>query len=129
MNLFTEYRKKIFKSLKKLEKKKVIKIPSKLNSLTVELPPMNQNADISCNAAMILAKINNTSPAKLGEILKKYFLSNFDEFENIEIAGPGFLNFHFNISFWKKYLKKIIRLDSKYGANISHKKKYNIEFV
>ena len=79
MNLFLEYQKKIFNTLKNLEKKKLIQIPSQLN-LTVELPPKNQKADISCNAAMILAKLNNNSPAKLAEILKKHLLLNFKEF-------------------------------------------------
>ena len=61
MNLFLDYQKKIFSSLKDLEKKKVIQIPLKLKSFAVELPPKNQKADISCNAAMILAKNNNSS--------------------------------------------------------------------
>ena len=118
MNLFLDYQKKIFNNLKNLGKKKLIQIPSQLN-LTVELPPKNQNADISCNAAMILAKINNNSPVKLAEIFKKHLLLNFKEFESIEIAGPGFLNIYFHISFWKEYLSNIIQLDSKYGSNRS----------
>ncbi len=69
MNLFLDYQKKIFNSLKKLERKKLIEIPSNLKHFTVELPPKNQKADISCNAAMILAKVNNSSPIKLAEIL------------------------------------------------------------
>ena len=128
MNLFLDYQKKIFNNLKNLGKKKLIQIPSQLN-LTVELPPKNQNADISCNAAMILAKINNKSPVKLAEIFKKHLLLNFKEFESIEIAGPGFLNICFHISFWKEYLTKVIKLDSKYGSIKNFKKKYNIEFV
>ena len=129
MNLLLHYQKKIFNSLKNLEKKKLIQISSQLKRFTVELPPKNHKADISCNAAMILAKVNKTSPIKLGEILKKHLLSNFKEFKSIEIAGPGFLNICFNISFWKEYLTKIIKLDSKYGSNTTFKKKYNIEFV
>jgi arginyl-tRNA synthetase len=66
---------------------------------------------------------------KLAEIFKKHLLSKFKEFKNVEIAGPGFLNIHFHISFWKEYLTKVIQLDSKYGSNKSFKKKYNIEFV
>ena len=128
MNLFLDYQKKIFNCLKNLEKKKLIQIPSQLN-LTVELPPKNQRADISCNAAMILAKINNNSSAKLAEILKEYLLFNFKEFKSIEIAGPGFLNICFHISFWNEYLTKIIKLDTKYGSYRTFKKKYNIEFV
>ena len=129
MNLLLHYQKKIFNSLKNLEKKKLIQISSQLKRFTVELPPKNHKADISCNAAMILAKVNKTSPVNLGEILKKHLLSNFKEFKSIEIAGPGFLNICFHISFWNEYLIKIIKSNSKYGSNTTFKKKYNIEFV
>ena len=129
MNLFLDYQNKIFNSLKNLEKKKLIQIPSQLKNFTVELPPKNQNADISCNAAMILAKDNNISPIKLAEIIKKHLLSKFKEFKSIEISEPGFINIHFHILFWKKYLNKIIQSGSKYGSNRLSKKKYNIEYV
>ena len=85
MNLFLDYQKKIFNSLKSLEKRKIIHIPSKLKNFTVELAPKNQKADISCNAAMILAKANNNSPIKLAEILKKHLLTNFIELLNFSV--------------------------------------------
>ena len=129
MNLFYNYQEKIFNSLKILDKRKIIHIPKKLKSFTVELPPKNQKADISCNAAMILAKVNNISPVKLAEILKKHLLLNFAEFKSIEIAGPGFLNIYFHIFFWAEYLTKVIKLSFKYGSNKVSKKNYNIEFV
>ena len=129
MNLFFDYQHKIFNSLKNFEKKKLIKIPDQIKNFTVELPPKNQKADISCNAAMILAKVNNTSAVKLAEVLKEHLLSKFREFKSIEIAGPGFLNIYFQTSFWNQYLTKIIKLNYKYGSNRSTKKKYNIEFV
>ena len=78
MNLFLEYQKKIFKTLKKLEKKKLIQIPSNLNFI-VELPPQNQQADLSCNVAMTLAKLNKSSPVKLAEILRRHLLINFKD--------------------------------------------------
>jgi len=117
MNLFSDYQKKIFNSLKDLKKKKIIQIPSKLKSITIELPPKNQMADISCNAAMILAKVNNSSPVKLAEIFKKHLLSKFKEFKNVEIAGSGFLNIHFHISFWKEYLTKWVLNVTLKGTN------------
>jgi len=129
MNLFSDYQKKIFKNLKNLEKKKIIKIPQSLKSITVELPPKNEDAHLSCNAAMILAKKNDSSPEKLAEVLKKHLLLNFKEFKNIEVAKPGFLNIYFHTYFWKDHLTKLIELDSKYGSNTTIKKKYNIEFV
>ena len=57
MNLFSEYQKKIFISLKNLEKDKIIKIPLQFKKFNIELPPKDQKAHISCNAAMILASI------------------------------------------------------------------------
>ena len=127
MNLLSYYQNKIFNCLKKLEKKKIIEISKQLKKISVEMPPRNHQADLSCNAAMILSKYNNVSPIELGKTLKKNLLSNFNEFKNIEIAGPGFLNISFKISFWKEYLNKIIKLDSKYGSNTDDIKKYNIE--
>jgi arginyl-tRNA synthetase len=129
MNLFLDYQKKIFKYLKILENKKLLHIPKNIKNFTIELPPKNQKADISCNAAMVLAKSNKTSPIILAEIIQKHLLLKFKEFNNIQIAGPGFLNISFHSFFWKDYLKKIIIKDSKYGSYATSKKKYNIEFV
>ena len=119
MNLFIDYQNKIYKSLKTLEKKKLLKIPSKIKTFTVELPPKNLKADISCNAAMVLAKANNKSPIELAEFLKNHLNSYFNEFKNIEIAKPGFINVNFHTSFWKKYLIKTINLNRNYGSNKS----------
>ena len=58
MNLFLDYQVKILLLLKKLKKKNIINLPSNLRSIVVELPPKDQDAIMSCNAAMILAKAN-----------------------------------------------------------------------
>ncbi len=129
MNLFFEYQEKIFKFLKILEKKKIIKIPSHIKGINIELPPHNQKADISCNASMVLAKANNLKPDEFAEILKKHLLNKFKEFKYIDIAKPGFLNIFFHSYFWNEHLNKVISLDSKYGSIKCSKKKYNIEFV
>ena len=129
MNLFLDYQKKIFNILKTLEKKNVIKIPTDFKNILVQLPPKNKKADMSCNAAMILAKSNNTSPLNLAEIIKKHLLMEFKEFNNIEVAEPGFLNICFKNLFWKEYLTKIIKMNTSYGSAKSIRKKYNIEFV
>ena len=129
MNIFLYYQERIISTLKDLEKKKIIKIPTKFKGFSVELPPKNTKAAISCNAALILAKHNNISTLDLATILKKKFLYIFNEFESIEVAGPGFLNINFDINFWRKHLLKIVQLNKKYGSAITNKKKYNIEFV
>ena len=129
MNLLLDYQKKFLNYLKKLKKKNIINLPNSFKSLTVELPPKDHKADMSCNVAMILAKFNKKSPIDFADILKKKFLENFDEFEKINVAKPGFLNINFKIDFWKDYLLKIIQYKSKYGSHRSLQLKYNIEFV
>ena len=84
---------------------------------------------MSCNVAMLLSKINKKSPLDLAKILKDYFLENFNEFEKIEIAKPGFMNIFFKRNFWESFLLKIIEANTSYGKNDSKKLKYNIEFV
>ena len=129
MNLFSDYQSKILEHLKKLKSKKIIKLPAELKSFNVGLPPKNQKADMSCNAALLIAKINDKSALDFAEILKKKFLEDFKEFEKIEIAKPGFLNIFFKINFWENYIKKIVKSDKKFGSTKNLKKKYNIEFV
>ena len=129
MNLFLNYHDKFLNYLEKLEKNKIINLPESINNLTVELPPKNNEGSISCNAAMILAKFNQKSPMDIADILKKYFLENFKEFEKIDIAKPGFLNINFTIDFWRDFISKIIELDKNYGSSKRSRKKYNIEFV
>ena len=62
MNIFSIYFEKIKKFLIDLEKNKQIKISADLNKLTIELTPKNLQGDISCNAALVLSKINNKKP-------------------------------------------------------------------
>ena len=113
MNLFADYQKKIFKSLKYLEKKNKIKVPSFLKNLTIELPPKNQDGDISCNAAMLLSKSNNISSVELAKIIRNHLLLKFKEFKHISVDGPGFINIHFHSSFWNILRRNTETLGSK----------------
>ena len=85
--------------------------------------------DISCNVAMILAKVNEKSPLDIGAVLKKKLLENFNEFEKIDLVKPGFLNLYFKIHFWKNFLLRTIEANSNYGSHKESQMKYNIEFV
>ena len=58
MNIFSIYLEKIKEFLIYLEKDKQIIFPDNLNQLSIELPPKNMKGDISCNAALLLSKVN-----------------------------------------------------------------------
>jgi len=129
MNLLLDYKNKILKLIASLEKDKILSLPRNFIYITIELPPKDVDADISCNAAMLLSKINNTTALKLAEILKKNILKNFKEIEKIDISKKGFLNISFKYEFWNIYLLEIVKNKSSYGANKNNAKKYNVEFV
>ena len=109
MNLFLEYQKEISNYLLILKKKKHIYLPKDLNKLKIELPPKKVRADFSCNAALILSKINKKDSMDLANFLKELFLKNFKEFEKIDTIKPGFLNISLKIDFWEKFLFKLIK--------------------
>ena len=129
MNLFNDYKVKIQSSLIKLQKEKIISLPNKNFNFTVELPPKNQDSHISCNVAMLLSKHNKRDPFDLAKDLSNLFLDKFNEFEKIEAAKPGFINFYFKIEFWRNYLFTIIENNKTFGSNRNKKEKYNVEFV
>ncbi len=129
MNLLLDYKNKILKLLQSLAKDKIIVLPINFSNFSVELPPKSVEADISCNVLMILAKINNTSPLKLGENLKKVMLKNFDEIDKIHITKKGFLNIVLKNKFWSSYLFEVVKNKLSYGSNKKTSKNYNVEFV
>ena len=99
-----------------------------LDNINIEKPPEKFNFDLSSNAALILSKKINANPRELANKIKNLLLSEIDDFETIEIAGPGFLNIKLSDKAWLKNISYIYKNKKKYGSN-NFKKKYNVEFV
>tara|TARA_B100000029_G_scaffold419534_1_gene425077 strand:- start:1508 stop:3235 length:1728 start_codon:yes stop_codon:yes gene_type:complete len=128
MNIFEIYKDKINEIVKK-SKDKII-LPENLASINLSVPPNQFNSDISSNIAMIISKINNSSPFEMAERIKKILSNELPEIKEISIAKPGFLNFKFNNNFWNFFLKDVLIKKDSYGIDLSKKKKkYLIEFV
>ena len=101
MNIFEKYIKKISILIEKNQKKLNLNYLNSFKGMTVEIPPSEINFDLSCNAAMILGKINKVNPKKLAENIKNLILDNLHDFSEINIAGPGFLNLKLSNQFIK----------------------------
>ena len=99
-----------------------------LKNISLEVPPEEFNFDLSCNIAMVLGKANKIKPQDLAIKLKETFLKKIENFSDIEIAGPGFMNIKLSKSALIKNITKILENDKIYGFYKSDKK-YNIEFV
>jgi arginyl-tRNA synthetase len=128
MNIFEIYLKKI-KDLV-IKNSNNLKIESKISfsGTVVESPPQEFNFDLSSNIALVLAKRAKQSPIKLAETLKKLILESLDDFSEISIAGPGFINFRFSTKMYQKLIISILETNKTYGSS-NKNETYNIEFV
>ena len=117
MNIFDHYLEKIKSIIIDLGDKKKIIVPETFDSINAEIPPPKFDCDISTNVAMVLSKLNKTSPIQLAEKLAPEIKNSDDQIENISVAKPGFINIKFKPSFWSNFIKEIIDNAEKFGIN------------
>ena len=128
MNIFSDYLIKILKLIQKASNDNQFKLPEKLSSINVDIPPNKFDGDLSTNVAMVLSKPNNAPPMEIAKTISKLLKENDDNIESIEIIKPGFINIKFNHNFWGEFLNNIIN-QKNYGSTSGENKKYLIEFV
>ena len=100
-----------------------------LRAVTAEPPRELTHGDISTNAAMVLSKSVGRTPRVIAELLATH-LRNNPEVENVEVAGPGFVNLRLNSEFWRTRLKEVLAAGPGYGNSVSGEgRKVNLEYV
>jgi len=84
--------------------------------------------DINANVAMTCAKEFKKNPRQLAQEIADTF--KHEDIARIEVAGPGFLNFFMNPSWYQKLAQEIaVKKESFFTDKPAHAKKINIEFV
>lgn len=85
--------------------------------------------DLSCNAAMVLAKVVGKNPRELALILKETLKDPL--IQSVEIAGPGFINITLTDQAWQQVaLDLFLKKDGNFKINEKDKLlRYQIEFV
>jgi arginyl-tRNA synthetase len=113
-----------------LSKKDILKLNrvDNLSDVNLEVPPEQFNFDLSCNIAMVLGRLNKINPQDLAKKIKELFLKNINNFSEIEIAGPGFLNIKLSKKALINNINSILENNKTYGS-IKSNEFYNIEFV
>ena len=128
MNIFEHYLSEIRKITLSEKDSLQLKDIENLKGVNLEIPPEQFNFDLSCNIAMVLGKKNKINPKTLALELKDIFLTKINNFSEIDIAGPGFLNIKLSKSALLNNIKTILNENEFYGSNKSSET-YNIEFV
>ena len=82
----------------------------------IERPKTREHGDFASNAAMLLAKAARGNPRALAQALVAALPASADV-ARVEIAGPGFINFHLAPGAWQREAATALREGSDYGRN------------
>lgn len=114
----------------KLAQEKALLPQGESAAFSVEVPADRNNGDYSTNAAMVNARTFRLAPRKIAEIISDNADIQNTYFNKVEIAGPGFINFFLDDSYYADILFEILSAGENYGRSDYGKgKKVNVEFV
>jgi arginyl-tRNA synthetase len=86
----------------------------------VEHPADLAHGDYSTNVALVLSKKVDQAPKELAEKIASTAEARLPQFvEKVEVAGPGFINFHLTRDFFKKSVEEIVESGDEFGKNNS----------
>ena len=85
------------------------------NLAMVEIPKDNTKGDYSTNIAMRLTKLLKRAPKEIAEEFRSELLNRLDEVQDIEIAGPGFINFWLKKDAMAGVINTVIDAKDEYG--------------
>lgn len=96
----------------------------------VEIPADTNFGDFAANIAMVGARSFKTAPRKIAEAIISNINTENSGVSKIEIAGPGFINFFVDMSFFASIISLVKEKKENYGkVSIGNNKKLMVEFV
>lgn len=96
---------------------------------TIEPPKEKKFGDMAANIAMVLAKPAKRNPRELASLIAEKLIED-PMIDNVEIAGPGFLNITFSVDFWRNTIAIIEERGESFGSIDQGKgKKVQVEYV
>ena len=103
---------------------------AEVKTAPVEIPKDTANGDFTTTFALAASKALRQPPRNIAQALLDHMDLNGSYFASAEIAGPGFLNFRLNDSWYEGVCAAVEAEGDAYGTNDGLKgKKYMVEFV
>ena len=93
------------------------------SEVTLEHPADLTHGDFSCNVAMVLAKDAGKNPRELAEEIVGA-LSGHEDVAKVEVAGPGFINFHLSENYFTRATEEILANKEAWGRSTMHEGKH-----
>jgi arginyl-tRNA synthetase len=99
-------------------------------SIVLETPKIPAHGDYSTNIAMTMASDQKRPPREIAGIIIDHIKASADVLSEVEVAGPGFINFFIGHGQWYDVLRTVHDRDKAYGTSeVGHGKRVQIEFV
>ena len=96
----------------------------------LETPRHKEHGEFATNVAMQLTKLARKPPRQIAESLVANLDSEKAGVSKVEIAGPGFINFHMDNGYLRDIIPEIFQAGQEYGSSdYGQGKRVNIEFV
>ena len=103
---------------------------AELPDFTIEIPANRDHGDYAVNAAMVWARAFRKAPRQIAEILVKNINTENTYIKGCEIAGPGFINFFLEDTYYADIVTDVLEKKENYGkSDFGQGKKVLVEFV
>lgn len=101
-----------------------------LPAVTLEVPKDKAHGDFATNIAMQLTRIAKQNPRQIAEKLIAHLDKEAAYIDEVEIAGPGFINSRMNKSYLYQVIGQVLEQGNSYGKiNMGKGKRVQVEFV
>ncbi len=119
----------VAQALLDLKRDGVLSADLELPECTIERSRSREHGDYACNMAMPLAKLTGRKPRELAQLLVDS-LPKSQHVERIEIAGPGFINFHLALACRLGVIRRVLDGGEDYGREPEgSRESLTVEFV
>ena len=103
---------------------------AELPNFSIEVPREKVHGDLASNLAMLLARQAKMSPRAVAEKIISHFDKTGTWVNEIEIAGPGFINFRLDTAWMVQVVPEILTEGETYGScDLGIGKRVQVEFV
>lgn len=101
-----------------------------LPDFNIETPADRSHGDLASNVAMVSARAFKSAPRRIAETIAAHLELEGTMLSHCEIAGPGFMNFFYDKSYYTAVINEIKQKDTAYGhSDFGGGKSVLVEFV
>jgi len=98
--------------------------------LRLETPREEGHGDLATNVAMVLARSERTPPREVAKRIVEHIDDREGLLDNVEVAGPGFVNFTFSPQAWRRRLVAVLQAGEAFGSgDVGRGRRVQVEFV